>query len=471
MVESASLLLEVPVQNLEAERWVLGTCLMDPHALDLAAEVLTTDDFYKQAHATIYGTILSLREDQFPVECKSVALRLKERRLLDAIGGVVELDSLSNTTCGIGSVEYYAGKVLEAARKRRTIHALNVAREDIRNSTDPTEDVLSRTEQNVLAATKIGRASSEVTLPDLLGKMLDRLDRERKGENPGIKLGFADLDDKVKLHGGDLSIVAARPGVGKTTLAINIARNLTAGRFGSRQYKTVMVTLEDTAIQVARKLITNVSRQWCHERMTEEERFRFGQAAQEVAKWPLSIEERTCGHTVSRLRSEARRLKSEGKLDVLLVDYLQYLSTGRDTSRSNRQEEVAEVSRGLKAIATELDVPVVACAQLNRESENRPGRKPRLSDLRESGGIEADASVVLLLSNPSEGMEPEVARERNIANQCVIQVAKNRHGPTGELSLYFDRAHSYFGDLDGERAQASKSPPQVSRPRYSGEQA
>lgn len=450
-----ALLRRVPPHDLEAEHHVLGTLLCDPTELPHVSEEIVPQDFYKQEHATIYQVMLELHEDRAPLEIAAVVAALRDRKLLDVVGGAGRLAELTSSVSS-GNAAYYARRIRDKARKRTALAACSQATIDIYDSPDAASDLLPVIEEKVFAALRDKGTAKVESLGEIVAQAEAEVDRERRGEGKGLKTGFRALDGvlHVRFDPGSLNIIAARPGVGKTTSLVNLARNLSSGRNDLPQKKTVFVTLEDPKTRIAIKLAGALAGVRPGEGMSDFDFTDFQMACREVEKWALSVIEQPCGYSVVELRSLARRLKAEEKLDILLVDYLQYLSSGRTGGKaySTRHEEVSEVSRGLKALAGELEIPVVTAAQLNREAESRPDRKPRISDLRESGSLEQDASIVILLGNPSDSLKKEEIEAQGLQDRIFAHVAKNRYGPTGEATLFYDNRIGYMGDTDGQMA-------------------
>jgi replicative DNA helicase len=434
------LLRKTPQRDLEAERAVLGACFLDPVVVDMLIDELAVEDFYLARHQTIFEALVELRNARKPVDKLAVASLLRERGVLEAAGCVVEIDSLTVAVPTPANAPYYADLVLGKARLRRTQHALAVSQAELEDRVEDVDAALDAVEQRVFEATRRHERDTPKTIGQLLGDVFKRLERTRAGELVGIPFGFCELDElTLGLPRSELSVVAARPAVGKSAFATNVARNATFGLPHARADRRVaFFSLEMPAESVARNVLCSVANVDTRElragkvvRVDEE---RLVTVADDLSRGRLWILEPS-RLTVAELRARCRRIAAKSGLDMVVVDYLQLMS-GDGSARRQRHEEVAEISRGLKALAVELAIPVVALAQLNRQVEQRSDPRPRLADLRESGSIEADAALVCLLH-----------REEKELQKTQVIVAKNRYGPTGTATLNFDRRFCRFEDL------------------------
>ncbi len=437
----------LPPQNIEAEASVLGSILIDPQAISTAVEILAPDDFYRDAHKHIYQAALDLYTRGTPADYVTLANELEQRGQTDLIGGAEYLIRLVNIVPTSANIEYYARIVERDSIMRKLITvagqiaALGYSDMDAPNALDKAEQLLFAISE------KVTRNDFE-HIRDILDQYYDKLERlhNLKGEIIGILTGFHDLD---KMTGGlqrsDLIILAARPSVGKTAFALSLAHNAAV----KAKSRVAVFSLEMSKEQLAQRLLSMNSG-------IEQQRLRTGYISDADDEWSrisYSIGELaeteiymddTPGISLIELRSKARRLMSQHPVDLIILDYLQ-LMQGSPGSRGegNRQQEISEISRGLKSIARELNVPFLALSQLSRAVETRQSKVPQLSDLRESGSIEQDADVVLFIYR-DDVYNPETERP-NIAD---IYVAKHRNGPIGQFSLYFVKNQTRFRDLD-----------------------
>ncbi len=418
-----------------AERTVLGTMLRDPDAVGEVVKVITAESFRTDCHQRVFRAIVELWDAGRPVELTSVADLLQEKGWIDDVGGYSTLAELHEAASVSPSVGHYAAKV----RSRALLRGLaQVGREIVRVAESPTgsaDEVLGEAEQKILGLASIGASSEARPLADLVGEAFDRIDaRSQRGKrSAGLPTGLPSLDDKViGLQDGESLIVAARPGTGKTAIALSLASNAAV----MERVPVLFVSLEQSELELTERLLC------CHARVNghflrrgtvnQEESRRLMEAGNLLRQAPLFIDD-AASQKMLRIAATARRLKVREKLGLVIVDYLQLIEP--DNPKAPRQEQVAAISRRLKALARELNIPVVALAQLNRALESRSDRRPRLSDLRESGSIEADADSVWLLH-----------RSEDKPGMVEVIVAKQRNGPTGEVLLRFDPHFMRFAD-------------------------
>jgi len=433
-------------QNIEAECATLGSLILDPEAVPLVVDWLRPDDFYRDAHRTIYEAVVTLYERKQPADFITLCDLLEQRGLLAQVGGASYLTSLLRTVPTSGNVEYYARIVAQKAGFRRLIHA---AGQIAALAYEEKEDAQERAEQLLFALQR--RQSREfVSLEAVLMACLTDLEALQKREQHllGVPTGFRHLD--AALGGGmqraDLLILAARPGCGKTSLALTIAAQaaLSAGKrvaffsleMGAKQLGLRLLSMQ--ADQDQRRLRLGLVDDW--------DRVMLASDALIEAEGTIWIDE-TAGLSHTALRSKARRLQATHGVDLVIVDYLQLMHAlqGDGKRFQVREQEIAEISRGLKAVAKELNVPVLALAQLNRSVEARMNKRPQLSDLRESGALENDADVVLFIYREDLSQEPDDPAAKNVAD---LIIAKQRNGPIGELRLRFDPSRTCFHDLE-----------------------
>ncbi len=434
----------LPPQSIEAEQSVLGALLIDRDAVVEVAEILRPDDFYRNQHGSIYSAILELYERREPVDIVTVSEVLERTGNLDHVGGSAYLASLINLTPTAVNAVYYARIVERKAVLRNLISAAGrIAGIGYDENADVDESV-DRAEQELFAVSQKRVTSGFAPLKTLLHAAYDRLDylHQHKGEISGIRTGFADLDAMTTgLQKSDLIIVAARPSIGKTSLALNFAEHAAV-----REGRTVGVfSLEMSKEQLVLRLLSsvaNIDSQRLRTGFLEEMDFtRLAPAMNALAEAPIYIDD-TPNISTMELRTKARRLQAESGLDMLIVDYLQLMQSTVQSRDSNRVQEVSEISRGLKALARELEVPVVALSQLSRQAEMRESKEPRLSDLRESGSIEQDSDLVMFLWREKErGGAEEQDQDGEVVN---LKLAKHRNGPTGETKLWFKKRQTRF---------------------------
>jgi replicative DNA helicase len=431
------------------EQVVLGAMLRWNEAIADVAQVLTAESFYLDAHRRVYQAVATLWQDGKPADLISVADWLHNQKAacrkgdwLEDVGGYAYLAELWEAVAHGGSAAYYAGLVRDKALLRELGRAANAILADVASPTGPADEVLAQAEQRVFRVAQAGLRGEAVTLASAVGEAYDRLDFAggRGLAVSGVPTGLLAIDDYTAgLQDSELVVVAARPGVGKSALGLVLARN------AARSVGPVLVvSLEMSRVELAQRLLCCEAgvNHFKARRGTlgAEESERLGSAGDRLRSYPLRIDDAP-SQTTLRIAATARRLKSRDGLRLVVIDYLQLVQPA--DRKLPRHEQVADVSRRLKILARELEVPVVALAQLNRQSEARTDKKPRLSDLRESGGIEADADVALLLHRPE-------MHEPGDEHKGVLQVliAKQRNGPTGEVSLRFLGECQRIEDLD-----------------------
>lgn len=440
----------VPPQNIEAEQAVLGAILLDSDALVTAMERVSSDDFYRGSHQRIFEAMIELAQEDEPVDLITLTARLQNKQELEEAGGVTYLSELANAVPTAANVDYYAQIVEEKSMLRRLIRT---ATQIVSNGYASSEDVglmLNDAEQRILEISQRRSSSGFVSIRDVLMEVFERVEflYSLKGGTTGIPSGFHDLDKMTSgFQRSDLIIVAARPSVGKTAFALNIAQNV-----GVRAKETVAIfSLEMGAAQLVQRMV-------CAESNVDAQRMRTGflesddwekltMAIGALSEANIYIDD-SPGITVADIRAKCRRLKQEKGLGMILIDYLQLIS-GRGKG-DNRQQEVSEISRTLKQIARELDVPVIALSQLSRGVEQRQDKRPMMSDLRESGSIEQDADIVAFLYR-----DDYYDKETEKKNIIEIIIAKQRNGPVGTVELAFLKNYNKFVSLDRTHQEAA----------------
>ncbi len=440
--------LRVPPHNIEAEQSVLGSLMLDKDAIIKIADLVRPGDFYKNDHNTIYETMLELYEDREPIDVLSLANRLEEKGKIDAVGGSSYLASLVNLVPSASNVAHYAKLVQKKSLLRRLISAASEIVEMGFNEEDDVQKVLDDAEQRLFGVSQKYIKQDFVPIHSILEEAFNRIDELHKSDKHfrGVPTGFTDLDNMLSgLQNSDLIILAARPSTGKTSFALDIARQVGI----SAKVPVGIFSLEMSSDQLVDRMISAQScvdlwRLRTGKLNTEGEGNdfqRIGEAIGVLSEAPIFIDD-TSSANIMEMRTMARRLQSEHKLGLIIIDYLQ-LMEGRSRGGDNRVQEISEISRGLKQLAKELNVPIIALSQLSRAVESRPDGMPKLSDLRDSGSIEQDADIVLFLYR-EDRVKPDTPN-KNIAD---IIIAKHRNGPVGKVSLYFDENSASFKNLE-----------------------
>ncbi len=439
--------LRVPPHSLEAESCVLGGLLLDNSAWDRVSDVLSESDFYKFEHRLIYASIQSLISGSRPADVITVYEALLDQDKADAVGGLGELNALAQYVPSAGNIRRYAEIVRERAILRKLVVASDeIAAEAFNTKGRPVAQILDEAEQKIF---KIGEEGSRLrqgfqSMDQLISDLLGRVDEMSKNPNDitGIPSGFIDFDEMTSgLQSGDLIVLAARPSMGKTALAINIAEHVALGE----GLPVAVFSMEMGASQLAIRMVGSIGRiDQGHLRtgkLSDDEWPRLTEAVERLQTVSLFIDE-TPGLNPSELRANAKKLSRQcGKLGLIVVDYLQLMSTG-SSDGDNRATELGEISRGLKMLAKELQCPIIALSQLNRGVETRTDKRPMMSDLRESGAIEQDADVIMFIYRDDyynkDSKEPGIAE---------IIIGKQRNGPTGTVKLAFLKPLTKFESL------------------------
>ena len=443
----------VPPHSLEAEAAVLGGILLNNDALYVVQDRLRPEDFYSEAHRRIYSAVTDLAARSLPVDHVTLGNELTKRGDLEKMGGAAALDGLTDRVATVANVGHYARIVLEKALVRRMIYAAQQVVADGFGDFGDAEEFLDAAESAVFQAAQQRIGAGYSHLAPVVKKTFDELDaaRNHKGEVTGLPTGFEQLDKKTAgLHRSDMIIVAGRPAMGKTALALNMAFNAAH----KTKKPAIIFSLEMSKDQLVRRMLAFVGN-------VDASRMRSNTLAQD--DWPRLIEAadvltRTAVYlddsspmTPLEIRAKSRRLMAEkGALGLVVVDYLQLMHSGTARRQDNREQEISEISRSLKGLAKELDVPVVALSQLNRGVEGRPDKRPMMSDLRESGAIEQDADLILFVYR--DQVYNEETEDRGIAE---IIIGKHRSGPTGTVRLKFTEQFTRFDNL----AEGAAPPP------------
>ena len=433
----------VPPQNIEAEQAVLGAMMIKKEAIIEAQEILQPEDFYREAHRRVYDAMLKLAENDEAVDLVTLTEQLRKDGELEKIGGIPFITTIANIVPTAANVTYHAKIVKEKAELRRLIDAATEIAGAAYEDSQPVENIMDAAEQKILAVAGSQTANGFEPIKSILMRTFERINvlYESKGGITGLPTGFKDLDRLTSgLQASDLILVAARPSMGKTAFTLNIASYV-----GLHGGKVAFVSLEMSKEQLMQRML-------CSEGSIDSQLLRTGQlgdedwtnlvtVADKLNRAPIYIDD-TAGITIMDLRSKARRLKAEHGLDLIVIDYLQLMQGRPGKNGDNRQQEISEISRSLKALARELNVPVIALSQLSRSVEARQVKRPMLSDLRESGSLEQDADIVMFLYR-----EDYYDKDTEHKNQTEVIIAKHRNGPVDTVNLYFQKEYTKFRDM------------------------
>ncbi len=436
----------VPPHNLEAEESVLGSMMLSGEAIADVVEILTPDDFYRGANGRIFETLRGIYARGEPVDIVTGIEALKRTGALDDVGGHLYMRDLVDQVPTPASAAHYAKIVSQTALLRRLISAAADIMEKAYGASDDPEGVADDAEQRIYDVARREDKADVAVLHDLVDQAMIDLEniQNRETAYTGLPTGFRDLDDLTSgLQPGNLIIIAARPGIGKSSLAINIARNVAVSGKA-----TTVFSLEMSRTEIGMRLLCADARvPWDRirsKRVGPDDWSRVVQAAETLHDAPLMIVDSGNVNIVD-IRAKARRMRTSRKgLELIIVDYMQLMTSPNARRPDNRQQEVAEISRSLKLLAKELHIPVVALSQLNRNPETRADKRPQLSDLRESGSIEQDSDVVMFIHR--DDADPEKKREAELI------IAKHRNGPTGSVKLNFEPSLTQFRNAMREPA-------------------
>lgn len=434
----------IPPQSLDSERAVLGSIMLRPGAIHEVTDVIDAESFYAAKHKDIWNIMLELSSRGEPIDMLSVSQKLSERNQLDSIGGMNYLTELTNSVPASTNIRHYADIVY----KKYILRSIIEAGDDIsvigfKENVENVYEALDQAEKRIMGISSPSRGKTFTSLKDTLPEAWNRLEKlhETRGQLRGIPTGFHDLDQYLAgLQKSDLIILAARPSMGKTTLALDIARQA-ASNHGT---PTVIFSLEMSSQQLVDRMLAAESRvnAWnlrTGNLSTEKDFSQIRDSLDRLAKAPIFIDDQA-GNSIVRMRSVCRRIQAEHGVGLIIVDYLQLMSTSKNYDSMVNQ--VTEISRSLKGLAKEFDAPVIALSQLSRAVEARGG-KPRLSDLRDSGSIEQDADVVMFIHREDKGKD-----ESEKTNIAEILIEKHRNGPVGRVELYFDEKTTTFMTIE-----------------------
>ncbi len=440
--------LRIPPHNQEAEQSVLGSLMLSKDAIVKIADFLQPEDFYKKDHSIIYETILELYEEHDPIDVLSISNKLEEKNKLEEVGGAGYIASLVNSVPSASHVLHYAKVVQKKAMLRRLISAAEHIAETGYSGAEDIDKLLDEAEQRIFKVSQKYLKQDFVPIKSILENAFDRIDELHKEDNSlrGVPTGFPDIDNVLAgFQKSDLIILAARPSIGKTTIALDMARQIGV----QAKIPVGIFSLEMSADQLIDRMLAaqaNIDL-WrlrtgkLRDKGPENDFEKLNEAMGVLSEAPIYIDD-TASANIMEMRTMARRLQSEHNLGLIIIDYLQ-LMEGRKSNSESRVQEISEISRALKQLARELNIPILALSQLSRQVESRSPQIPKLSDLRESGSIEQDADVVMMLYR--EDREKPDTPNKNIVE---VIIAKHRNGPLGKASLYFQEESTTFKSLE-----------------------
>lgn len=446
--------IRIPPQSIPSEQAVLGSIMLRKDAMHEVEDMVSPDSFYVEKHKLIFKAMLDLSARNEPIDMLSLSTKLSEQKLLDNVGGNKYLAEIVNTVPSSTNVKHYADIVQKKYVLRNLIEAADYVSElAFEEGDDHMGDILDMAEKKIFSVVSSPKNQKFVNLKDELAEAYERLEKlhENKGMLRGLPTGFRELDTMLSgLQNSDLIILAARPSMGKTTLALDISRLAAV----EKEKSVLIFSLEMSSQQLVDRMLSAQSRVNAWNLRTgnlssDREFSQLRDSLDKLAKAKIYIDDQA-GNSIVRMKALARRIKAEKGIDLIVVDYLQLMSTSKNYDSMVNQ--VTEISRSLKGLAKELDVPVLALSQLSRAVESRGG-KPRLSDLRDSGSIEQDADVVMFIHREDKGKD--VMDRTNIAE---ILIEKHRNGPTGKVELYFDEKTTTFLNLEKSNISEFSTP-------------
>ncbi|HLG25605.1 MAG TPA: replicative DNA helicase [Candidatus Gracilibacteria bacterium] len=442
--------LKVPPHNLEAERSTLGSLLIDKDAIMKIADLVAAEDFYHESHGVVYQAIFDLYDKRSPIDLLTVTNILEERKQLERVGGASYLASLTNEVPTSSHVYQYALIVKNKSTLRKLIKAGSDITGQGYNEIDPLEDLLEKAEKSLFGVSQTFLKDRFIHIKEILNATYDKItelhDPSTKDKYRGIPTGFKDLDNILSgLQASDLVILAARPSMGKTSLALNMAQNI-----AKKGYSVGIISLEMSKEQLVERMFCSLlevdSWKLRTGQLTEDDFMRIGGVMDELYSMKMYIDD-SVGNSIAELRAKARRLQMEHGLHFLIIDYLQLMSAGKSYgNQTNRVQEISEISRSLKGLAREMRIPILALSQLSRAVELRPSKIPQLSDLRESGAIEQDADVVLMMYR-----EDYYEEDSDRPGVTDIFIRKHRNGPTGRIEVAFKKEQMRFLTIEKGR--------------------
>lgn len=449
MTSKKDLEAKIPPQNLDAEMSLIGAILIDEDVLADVSEIVKSSDFYDKRHKMIFGAMINLFEHHKPVDLLTLTDQLEKKDQLDDIGGPTYLTELTNYVPTAAHASTYAEMVAQKAIRRRLIKASADITELGYQEDHSVQELLEQAEKELFSVSDQSLKQDLVSVETILLENFDRLEElhKNKGSIRGVKTGYRDLDNMTAgFQRSDLIILAARPAMGKTTLVTNLAYNVAT----INKQSVLFFSLEMSKEQLIDRMLADVSGvdAWNIRtgNLSDEDFNKLSEASGEIAEAPIYIDD-TPGLTVLEMRTKARRAAHQAPVGLVIVDYLQLMSSSSNRNDGNRVQEVSEISRGLKLLARELNVPVIALSQLSRSVESRNPQIPQLADLRESGSIEQDADIVMFIYREAY-YNPDTERQ----NITDLIIAKHRNGPTGKVELYFHPERLRFMSLDKKHA-------------------
>ena len=438
----------LPPHNVEAERAVIGAMMLNADAIMVCSELLTSDEFYQQQYGIIFDALVEMYKDGVGADLVTLQNKLREKEVTPELYSVEYLGELLASVPTSANVKFYAEIVHEKAVLRRLIRVSEQVTKDCYMDSQPLEDILEDTEKSVFDVIQQRGGSEFEPIRDVVLRTLDSIEKaaKQKGNITGLETGFRDLDAKTAgLQKSDLILIAARPAMGKTAFVLNIAEYVALHSNST----IALFSLEMSKEQLVKRMLAMNS-------MVDSQKIRTGDlkdddwdklvgSVRKIGNSNLVIDD-TSGITASELRSKCRKLKIEQGLDLVIIDYLQLMTGAGKRKSDSRQQEISDISRSLKVMARELNVPVIALSQLSRAVESRPDKRPMLSDLRESGAIEQDADIVMFIYR-DEYYNPD-SEKKGVAE---VIVAKQRSGPTGPVELAWLSQYTKFGNLEYQR--------------------
>jgi replicative DNA helicase len=429
----------LPPSSIDAEQCLLASMMLDKEAIGQCIQIVERDSFYQTDHQIIFDILIKLYEQNRPIDAVIVREELLKRQLLEEVGGAAYLGQLLGMVPSAAHAQHYAGIVREKSLLRQLIAASNDILRDAYSPHEKADIIVDRSEHRIFEIAEKRIGGSLVPLEGVLHEVYEMI--EEKGRR-GLETDFQEIDDMLNgLQNGEMIIVAARPSMGKTAIAMNMVENIAA----NHRLPCAVFSLEMSKQQLAQRMLCSragIDAQKVRKGMLSAEEFRkLAAVVVELSKAPIWVDD-SPGLTVLELRAKARRLKRQHDIKLLMIDYLQLMD---NPGPESRQQQISEISRGIKAVSRELEIPVIALSQLNRMAEGRDGHRPRMSDLRESGSIEQDADVIMLLHREDyyRMSEPDFVPD-NIAE---VIIAKQRNGPTGTVKLTFDNRTTTFRNL------------------------
>jgi len=436
-----------PPSNLEAEKGVLGSMLLMPEVCDEVALILRTEDFYDEANRKLYENMAEMHDSGRKIDLMLLVERLQASNDLEAIGGAAYLEEVFNSVANAAHAKYYAEIVRDKATLRSLIQASTEILRGAYEGDDDANELLNKSEQTIYSIKDHRDSGSVLSMDKMMQGALDRLDARLRGDQSldGVDTGFSELDSLLTgFHPSQLIVLAARPGMGKSALAMNISENIVL----QSRIPVLYVSLEMSEVELADRLLCSYAevssqklRQW--RPISEEEQKRLVEKASELSQAPLYVDD-TPGRRVMDIAAVARRIRRrEGKLGLIVIDYLQLVEP--DNMRDPRQEQVAKITRRLKLLSKDLRVPILCLAQLNRQAEEGRTTRPRLSHLRESGAIEQDADVVMFVHRAEVDQETQEERDA-LSGEADLIIAKQRNGPVGDVPLTWRKEFTRFSD-------------------------